>query len=113
MAKLGWPGVTATTRRLFEHWTAEGREKRFFFCQIEGLETAIFLTEAASKQSGGSFFENEIRRFNENANPGLYRVAASTRSAQLVRLALSLRSTNVRNFTARSILATSAIASSP
>ena len=72
---LGWPGVTTTTRRLLEHWTAEDREKRLFFCQVEALETAIFLTEAASKQSGGSFFENEIRRFNEDANPGLYRVA--------------------------------------
>jgi type III restriction enzyme len=73
--KLGWPGVTSTTRRLLEYWTDEEREKRFFFCQIEALETAIFLTEAAGKQSGGSYFENEIRRFNEDANPELYRVA--------------------------------------
>ena len=58
--KLGWPGVTATTRRLLEYWTDEDREKRFFFCQIEALETAIFLTEAAGKQSGGSYFENEM-----------------------------------------------------
>ncbi|MFO7633688.1 MAG: hypothetical protein R6W76_14180 [Caldilinea sp.] len=27
------------------HWTDPAREKRFFFCQIEALETAIYLTE--------------------------------------------------------------------
>jgi len=39
------------------------------------LETAIFLAEAAGKQSGGAYFKNELRKFNEDANPDLYRVA--------------------------------------
>lgn len=45
----GYPGVTGVTRRLLEHWTnpeerPDGR--RFFFCQLEAIETLIWLTEA-------------------------------------------------------------------
>src|SRR5688572_17690895 len=42
-----YPRITKTTRQLLEHWTAEGREKRLFFCQIEALETVIYITEFA------------------------------------------------------------------
>ena len=72
--KLGWPESTATTRRLLEYWTAEKGET--LLLSDRALETLIFLTEAANKQSGGNYFENELRRFNEDANPGLCRVAS-------------------------------------
>ncbi|CAN5716707.1 hypothetical protein BH11ARM2_BH11ARM2_26680 [soil metagenome] len=42
-------GVTPTTRRLLDHWTDPDRPSRLFFCQIEALETLIFLTEVAPK----------------------------------------------------------------
>lgn len=60
----GHPGITAITRSLLEFWHHyEQREKRFFFCQIEAIETLIWLTEAggAEKQAidipsdGGEF----------------------------------------------------------
>ena len=70
-----YPNVTATTRRLLEHWTAEGREKRFFFCQIEALETAIFLAEAAHKETGGAYLQESLRQVADEHNPGLYRIA--------------------------------------
>lgn len=41
--------VTPTTRRLLEHWTDPDRPSRLFFCQIEALETLIFLTEVAPR----------------------------------------------------------------
>ena len=46
MAK--YPGVTGVTRRLLEYWTdpEEFDSRRFFFCQIEAVETLIWLTEA-------------------------------------------------------------------
>src|SRR5918994_5782075 len=44
----GYTGVTPTTRRLLEYWTDPEREKRLFFCQIEALETVIYLTEVAA-----------------------------------------------------------------
>ena len=72
--KGGYVGITRTTRRLLEYWQNPDRDKKLFFCQIEALETAIYLTEVASKY-GDSWIENDIRRFNEDANPGLYRIA--------------------------------------
>jgi type III restriction enzyme len=72
---MGWPNVTAVTRRLLEYWTDKERERPLFFCQVEALETAIFLAEAAGKEPGGAYFQNEIRRFNEDANPGFFRLA--------------------------------------
>jgi type III restriction enzyme len=73
--KAGWPFITGVTRRLLEYWTDPEREKPLFFCQVEALETAIFLAEAAPKEQGGLYFQNEVRRLNDDANPGLLRVA--------------------------------------
>jgi type III restriction enzyme len=44
----GYPGVTGITKRLLEHWNnPEEREgHRFFFCQMEAIETLIWFTEA-------------------------------------------------------------------
>jgi type III restriction enzyme len=43
----GYPGVTGTTKRLLEHWRdPERKEQRFFFCQLEAIETLIWLAEA-------------------------------------------------------------------
>jgi type III restriction enzyme len=70
----GWQGVTPTTRRLLEYWTDSQRERPLFFCQVEALETAIYLGEVANKL-GDSWIPNELKRFAEDANPGLFRVA--------------------------------------
>jgi type III restriction enzyme len=45
--EANYPGITGTTRRLLEHWNdPEEREgRRFFFCQLEAMETLIWLTE--------------------------------------------------------------------
>src|SRR5207253_8008584 len=42
--------LTSTTRRLMNYWTDPGREKKLFFCQIEALETAIYLAEVRSEE---------------------------------------------------------------
>jgi type III restriction enzyme len=42
----GYPGITGTTQRLVQHWRAnEERDEshRFFFCQLEAIETLIWL----------------------------------------------------------------------
>ncbi|MDQ2901153.1 MAG: DEAD/DEAH box helicase family protein, partial [Acidobacteriota bacterium] len=72
--KTGWPGVTGVTRRLLEYWTNPERERRLFFCQIEALETAIYLTEVAPK-GAESWIEEDLRARNKTANPLLYRIA--------------------------------------
>jgi type III restriction enzyme len=70
----GRPGVTATTRRLLDYWTDPGRERPLFFCQIEALETAIYLAEVADRQGMGSI-RTEIAAANETTNPNLFRIA--------------------------------------
>src|SRR5882762_764472 len=73
--KGGHAGVTATTSRLLHYWTAPVRDRKLFFCQIEALETAIYLTEVASKY-GDAWIENQLREANETGgNPALFRVA--------------------------------------
>jgi type III restriction enzyme len=51
----GYPGVTGITKRLLEHWyNPEARgDRRFFFCQLEAIETLIWLTEAPDSEKVG------------------------------------------------------------
>ncbi len=51
----GYQGVTGVTKRLLEHWNdPEQREgRRFFFCQLEAIETLIWLSEAPSSERVG------------------------------------------------------------
>lgn len=51
----GYPGVTGITKRLLEHWTdpEEFDSRRFFFCQIEAVETLIWLAEAPAADKVG------------------------------------------------------------
>ncbi len=70
----GYLGVTPTTERLLAYWTSPEREKKLFFCQIEALETVIYLTEVARKY-GDAWIENSLRDANDTSNPGLPRMA--------------------------------------
>ena len=69
--------VTPETARLLRHW----RSHRFgdirpFFCQVEAVETAIWLTEVApSLGKEGRKFLDQIDAASEQANPGLARLA--------------------------------------
>lgn len=51
----GYPGVTGITKRLLNHWQApeERKDRRFFFCQLEAIETLIWLTEAPDSDKTG------------------------------------------------------------
>ena len=69
--------VTPETARLLRHW----RHHRFtgirpFFCQVEALETAIWLIEVAP-QAGrvGKRFLDHLANTNHESNPGLSRLA--------------------------------------
>jgi type III restriction enzyme len=69
--------VTPETARLLQHWRHhEFSDIQPFFCQIEALETVIWLTEVAP-QSGktGKTFLDHIADGNRDANPELMRVA--------------------------------------
>ena len=70
----GHQHVTPTTRRLLGYWSDPSRDRKLFFCQLEALETANYLTEAANKV-GDQWIANDLQSRNADANPGLYRVA--------------------------------------
>ena len=53
--EAGYPGVTSITKRLLEYWRdpEEFDRRRFFFCQLESVETIIWLTEAPPAERVG------------------------------------------------------------
>ena len=69
--------VTPETARLLRHWRQhEFAGIRPFFCQIEAVETAIWLTEVApSAGKNGQRFIEHLANANAEANPELLRVA--------------------------------------
>jgi type III restriction enzyme len=69
-----YQGITPVTRKLLQHWTDPDRENKLFFCQVEALETLVYLTESARKV-GDNWIENWLRDANNSSNPGLNRVA--------------------------------------
>lgn len=47
--EAGWESASETTKRLLRHWWREDRSRRLFFCQIEAVETIIYLQEILSQ----------------------------------------------------------------
>lgn len=71
--QAGYPHTTATTQRLLDYWHNPDREFRFFFCQIEAAETAIYLAEAARHSNYDT--EQQLRAKNAEYNGDLFRIA--------------------------------------
>jgi type III restriction enzyme len=68
--------VTPETQRLIQHWRSyEFQGVRPFFCQVEAVETAIWLTEVAPNSKRNDDLLDHLRRANEQSNPELYRIA--------------------------------------
>ena len=68
--------VTPETGRLLQHW----RHHKFsgvrpFFCQVEAVETAIWLTEVAPHLKSAKHLLDYLTSANKNANPELMRIA--------------------------------------
>jgi len=76
-----WPRdawrVTPETARLLQHWRHhQFSDFRPFFCQVEAVETVIWLTEVAPQIGNtGRQFLDHIARANHDANPELLRLA--------------------------------------
>ncbi len=68
--------VTPETARLLHHWRNHSFNAiRPFFCQVEAVETAIWLTEVAPRTKNGKRYRNYIEAGNESANPEILRIA--------------------------------------
>ncbi len=69
--------VTSETARLLQHWRHHKfSSTRPFFCQVEAVETTVWLTEVAP-QAGrtGKMFLDHLVNANKEANPELMRLA--------------------------------------
>ncbi|MCB1189010.1 MAG: DEAD/DEAH box helicase family protein [Leptospiraceae bacterium] len=77
LPKTEWR-VTPETSRLLEYWRKKDWSGiRPFFCQVEALETVIWLAEVAPnlKNEGSKRVLKHLESSNENANPDLFRIA--------------------------------------
>lgn len=70
----GRPGLTSVSRELLTYWTRPEREPRGYWCQIEAIETAMFLTEVADR-TGAGWIRNQLTQDADRYNAGLYRQA--------------------------------------
>jgi type III restriction enzyme len=69
-------GVTPETARLLQHWRHFNFSGiRPFFCQIEAVETVIWLTEVAPNNVDGRRFRQNLEDASRDANPELFRIA--------------------------------------
>jgi type III restriction enzyme len=68
--------VTPETARLLEYWRHHNfGGVRPFFCQVEAVETLIWLTEVAPLSKTGKRFLDHLDAANKDANPELSRLA--------------------------------------
>ncbi|ESY66202.1 MULTISPECIES: DEAD/DEAH box helicase family protein [Mesorhizobium] len=69
-------GVTPTTQRLLQHWRHHDFEgAKPFFCQVEAVEAAIWLTEVARGRRQYAHIFRHLEEANANANPELFRLS--------------------------------------
>jgi type III restriction enzyme len=69
-------GVTPETARLLQHWRYHAFSSvRPFFCQVEAVETAIWLTEVAPLSKSGKRLLEHLEGANRDANPQVSRLA--------------------------------------
>ena len=68
------PRPSSATKALLEYWQRPDRDRRLFFCQLEAVETAIYIAEIADKVGQG-WIDDDLRRANAGANPTLFRIA--------------------------------------
>ncbi len=62
--------VTPETIRLLQHWRHHSfGGVRPFFCQVEAVETAIWLTEVAPHTAAGKRFLGHLESANREAKP--------------------------------------------
>ena len=68
-----WPNASKTTRRLLRHWWRKDRLRRLFFCQLEAVETVLYLQEilAAGKRTRWKqrLTRAEYETLSEGRNP--------------------------------------------
>ncbi len=52
--QTGWEGAENVTKDLLRHWWRQDRFRRLFFCQLEAVETVIYLSELRGLRRDGT-----------------------------------------------------------
>ena len=86
-----WEGASETTKRLLRHWWHADRSRRLFFCQIEAVETVIYLRELLARgrrprwkpQLGLQEFESLSRGSNPRPEEWVARIAQPPKLADI------------------------------
>lgn len=69
-------GVTPVTQRLLQYWRSDNFSgPRPFYCQVEAVETAIWLAEVARKNKQYAHIFRHLEEANRDANPEIFRLA--------------------------------------
>lgn len=77
----GWVGANRPTRELLEYWSRGDASPRPFFCQVEAIETIVWLREAGKRSESRAMRRNWLRidrllkDVNEQWNEGIDRIA--------------------------------------
>ncbi len=67
------PRPTTVTKALLDYWQRPDRDRRLFFCQLEAVETAVYIAEIAEKVGQG-WIEDDLRRANAGSS-ALFRIS--------------------------------------
>lgn len=75
----GWEGATNVTKDLLRPWWRKDRARRFFLCQLEAVETVLFLNEIRGLRRDGS--RGKPRRYPSSS---VWKVAEALRGSCLL-----------------------------
>jgi type III restriction enzyme len=64
----GYPGLTKVSRDLLMYWSDPERPNKLFFCQIEALETIMWVTEVAER--AGEAWVKRTQAGERRSEPG-------------------------------------------
>ena len=71
-----WSNITPVSRMLLDHWHSDERTRSLFFCQLEALETLIYIAEVARQPiHGNTWIDKYLRDRAEEAGTELFRIA--------------------------------------
>ena len=86
--QAGWPGTTELSRELLGHWwdadKVSKRDYRFYFCQLEAMETLIWRVEAAAEFRQGVHIPGDGGPFERLCNKMATGTGKTTVMAMLI-----------------------------
>ena len=91
----GYSGVSGITKQLLEHWhDKEERTNRFFFCQLEAIETLIWLAESPASEKVGIEIPSDGSEFQRICS----KMATGTGKTIVMAMVIAWQSLNKINY---------------